>query len=60
VLFLASVQLLCIGILGQYVGRIYDETKQRPPYVLAAAPAGQDGAARPEPGGAGAPLPARR
>jgi glycosyltransferase involved in cell wall biosynthesis len=31
---LAAVQLLMIGILGEYVGRIYEQVKQRPLYVL--------------------------
>ena len=35
VFFLASVQLICIGILGEYVGRIYEEVKARPLYTLA-------------------------
>lgn len=34
VLLLAGVQLISIGILGQYLARIYDEVKQRPPYVV--------------------------
>ena len=32
VLFLAAVQLLCLGVLGAYVGRIYEEVQRRPLY----------------------------
>lgn len=34
-MFFAGVQLLFIGILGEYLARVYDEVKNRPPYIVA-------------------------
>ena len=55
ILFIGGVQILSIGVLGEYIGRIYEETKRRPLYLVDET-AGGDPAAAPGEGTApGAP-----
>ena len=32
--FVSGIQLLCIGVLGEYIGKIYMETKHRPRFIF--------------------------
>ena len=34
IMFSTGIQLVCIGVIGEYVGRLYEEVKQRPLYLI--------------------------
>ncbi len=53
ILFFSGIQLLSLGVLGEYVGRMYEEIKGRPIYLVARSAGfntGHEGHARSEPG----------
>ena len=35
IMFSTGIQLICIGVIGEYIGRLYEEVKQRPLYLIA-------------------------
>lgn len=35
IIFIGAIQLFCMGIMGQYIAKTYNETKHRPHYIVA-------------------------
>lgn len=42
ILFVSGIQLLCLGIIGQYLAKTYTEVKKRPVYVLRETEKGEE------------------
>lgn len=43
IMFSTGIQLVCIGVIGEYVGRLYEEVKQRPLYLISETISSDDG-----------------
>jgi polyisoprenyl-phosphate glycosyltransferase len=47
ILYLGGVQLICVGLLGEYIGRIYDEVRRRPLFLIHQVHQSQENTAKP-------------
>lgn len=36
IVFTGGMQMMCLGVIGEYIGKIYLETKERPRYIISA------------------------
>lgn len=43
IMFSTGIQLVCIGVIGEYIGRLYEEVKQRPLYLISETISSNDG-----------------